>query len=147
MNKVPGPFVIVHNIGDVHNAVAAASKLGRPVTLISPPGAGASMGPEVFKHMVEAGIDARIGSSSRDSITAVFDCASEPGQAMAAIQAGIRHIRIDAGDDVRRKLCDMVGEDGSVLDGTPLSAFDPGSANKNNDTLLNWLSSQSETTT
>lgn len=147
MNKVQGPFVIVHNIGDVRNAVAAASKLGRPVTLISPPGAGASMGPEVFMHMVDAGIDADIGSSSRHAVTAVFDCASEPGQAMAAIRAGLRHIRIDAGDDVRRKLCDMIGEYGSVLDSTPLSAFDPDDTNRNNDALLNWFNAQPETPT
>lgn len=124
MTGVHGPYVIVHTITHVREAVSTAQTLGRPVTLISAPGAAASTGAEVFMHMIEAGLAEAKKTGYRAVITAVIDCGSDPGQALQAIRLGCTNIRLDAGTDVITKFRDMVGPDGLVLDGTPLNVYD-----------------------
>lgn len=118
MSGLSGPFLIVHNIGHVRDAMATARELGHPVTLISAPGAAASLGPEVFKQMIDA-VRSEFPSAN---VNAVLDCGSDPGPALQAIRHGCENIRLDAEVDVLNKLRDMaVGE---VLDGAPLDAYD-----------------------
>ncbi|MBO6521534.1 MAG: hypothetical protein JJ900_11520 [Rhodospirillales bacterium] len=136
MSGLSGPYLIVHNIGHVRDAVTTAKELGRPVTLISAPGAAASLGPDVYRRMVEAALS----ESSATGISAVIDCADDPGQAMQAIRLGCRNIRLDADEDVLRKLRDMTT--GEVLDGTPLAAYDMSQGSGN---LAAWLQGQAET--
>lgn len=133
MGAPSGPYLIVHNIGHARDAVATAREFGRPVTLISAPGAAASIGPEVFKQM----IDAVLGDDPPDGITAVLDCGSDPGPALQAIRYGCENIRLDADAEVLNKLSDMTS--GTVLDGAPLDAYDMANGNAN---LAVWLQGQ-----
>lgn len=134
MTRVLGPYVVVHNIGQARIAVAVSQNLGRPVTLISPPGAVASMGPEVFCQMVE--------SAAGDApLSAVMDCGTDPGQALAALRGGCANIRLDAADDVLAKFRDMAGSDGVVLNGAPITAFDMADRNNGEDAFRVWLES------
>lgn len=136
MSGLSGPYLIVHNIGHVHDAVATAQELGRPVSLISAPGAAASIGPDVFRRM----IGAVLSESDADRISAIIDCADDPGQAMQAIRLGCTNIRLDADEDVLNKLREMTA--GMVLDGTPLAAYDMSSGSGD---LAQWLQGQPET--
>ncbi len=118
MSGLSRPFLIVHDIGHVRDAVATAKDLGRPVTLISAPGAAASMGADVFNRMIDA-----VRAENPDSdIVAVIDCGADPGQAMQALRFGSQNIRLDAPEGVLAKLRDMA--DGMILDGGPIAAYD-----------------------
>jgi len=135
MTRVHGPFVIVHNIGHARDCVAMTQKLGRPVTLISPPGAVASMGPDVFLEIIAQACD----DAPQEAITAVMDCGNDPGQALAALRAGCNAIRLDADAGVLSKLRDMAGSKDAVLDGTPLALFDMAEPTATPDALQRWL--------
>jgi len=135
MARVQGPYVVVHNTGHVRDCVAMSQKLGRPVTLISPPGAVASMGPEVYRQMIASAISGPLP----EGITAVIDCGDTPGQALAALRAGCLAIRLDADSDVLAKLRDMAGSDGVVMDGAPLHALDLADPAIPPDALHDWL--------
>jgi hypothetical protein len=139
MTGLSGPFVIVHTIGHVRDAVAASLKLGRPVTLISAPGAAAYMGPEVFLRMTEGDP----GTPPPKGISVVIDCAADPGQALEALRVGLRHIRLDAADEVLAKFRDMT--DGTVLDGAPINAYDMAAHDDHNgaERLTDWLQAES----
>lgn len=141
MTGVHGPYVIVHTLAHVREAVSTAQNLGRPVTLISAPGAAASTGAEVFMHMIEAGLeDAGISGSP-----AVIDCGSDPGQALQAIRLGCTNIRLDAGPDVIAKFRAMVGPDGLVLDGTPLNVYDFAENDRDQASgLKDWLQTEQQ---
>lgn len=118
MSGLSGPFLIVHDIGHVRDAVAIAREHGRPVTLISAPGAAASMGADVFNRMIDA---VRAEDPDTD-ISAVMDCGADPGQAMQALRMGCKNLRLNAEESVLRKLRDMT--DGIVLDARPIAAYD-----------------------
>jgi len=135
MSGLSGPFLIVHNIGHARDAVAAAKDLGRPVTLISAPGAAASMGADVFNRMIDA-----VRTEIPDiEIVAVIDCGSDPGQAMQALRLGSRNLRLDAHEDVLKKLRDMT--DGMVLDASPIAAYDMSNGTRD---LTAWLEGRAE---
>jgi hypothetical protein len=75
----PGPVVL---IDDRHAAMAAVAS-GRPVTLLSPPGAAATLGPLWWRALMDA---------AREAATApmadILDCGAAPGYAMAALRCG-----------------------------------------------------------
>ena len=142
MTGVHGPYVIVHTIAHVREAVSTAQTLGRPVTLISAPGAAASTGAEVFMHMIAAGLE----DSGISVYPAVIDCGSDPGQALQALRLGCTNIRLDAAPEVIAKFHDMVGPDGLVLDGTPLNVYDFADYDRDQAPgLEDWLQTEQQT--
>jgi hypothetical protein len=75
----PGPVVLI----DDRLAAMAAVERGRPVTLLSPPDAAATLGPLGGRARREA---------AREAATApmadILDCGAAPGYAMAALRCG-----------------------------------------------------------
>ncbi len=79
--KLP-PAVVVHGLGDARRALAP----GRPVTLLSGPGAAIYAGAGWWRALVAAS-----GTAGPD----VLDCADAPGRAMEALRAGCRLLVLD----------------------------------------------------
>ena len=82
----PVPAVVVHAPAEAALALALAGPAG--VVLLSAPGAAGSLGPAWFQALIGAAVAAAPGVSH----LAVLDCADAPGQALAAIRAGLRAV-------------------------------------------------------
>ena len=82
------PAVVVHGLPDA----LAALRQGRPVTLLSAPGAASFAGVLWWRALVEAA--RRAGPDA--GMTDVLDCADAPGRAMAALREGQRLLVLDA---------------------------------------------------
>ena len=99
------PAVIVHGLADVRAALA----LGRPVTLLSAPGAGMYAGCLWWRSLVE-GVRG----------DAVLDCADGSGAALAALRIGVCRLvlwREAPGWDAVAEIA--AGQGGFVLDRAP----------------------------
>jgi hypothetical protein len=76
------PAVVVHGLADARQALRA----GRPVTLLSAPGAALFAGCLWWRELLAAARAAHPATPAAD----VLDCADAPGPAMAALRAGQR---------------------------------------------------------
>jgi len=117
---VTGKRVRVHTVQHARAALAAASELGKPVTLISAKGAAATLGAGYFRKM----IDAARADFPDAAAEAILDCGDDPGYALAALQEGMEAIRVDAPVDVRRKIDDIAVQCGARLDTDDDDALD-----------------------
>lgn len=131
------PFIIVHNIEHVRRALRVADMLKCPISLLSTPDAAGTIGPAVFRDMIDISIQET--SFDPDQVHAFIDCGSNAGHALKAIQEGCRHIRIDASLEVLDKLRDMVSPDGRIIDAAPISTLDLEDASLSDETIRNWL--------
>jgi hypothetical protein len=80
------PAVVVHAPAEAALALALAGPAG--VVLLSAPGAAGSLGAAWFQAIIAASVAASPGVPH----LAVLDCADAPGQALAAIRAGLRAV-------------------------------------------------------
>jgi hypothetical protein len=75
------PAVIIHSLADARNVLA----LGRPVTLLSAPGAGVYAGANWWKALTD-----QARPEFPDAVfDNVLDCADSAGAAMAALRVGV----------------------------------------------------------
>jgi hypothetical protein len=81
------PAIVVHGLAQALAALAA----GRPVTLLSAPGAGAFAGALWWRALVAQARAAHPATPCAD----ILDCADAPGHAMAAIRAGQEILVLD----------------------------------------------------
>ena len=80
------PAVVVHGLGDAR----AALRTGRPVTLLSGPGAASNAGCGWWRALVAQAL-AEAGRDAPD----VLDCADAPGRAVEALRAGCLRLVLD----------------------------------------------------
>ncbi len=105
------PQFVVYALADARAALQAAKELDAAITLVSPAGAGAFGGSAWFCELIAQARNAVSGAT----FDSVFDCASEAGDALAAIREGVTAIRFDGPDEVRRKVEDIAAKSGSTL--------------------------------
>ncbi len=103
--------VIVHNLAHARAALAAATALEAPVTLMSAPGAAAYLGAGYFQAMVE---EARAEFPSVPA-PALLDCGDKPGLALAALRQGIEAVRFNGKKTVRAKITEIARKHGAEL--------------------------------
>lgn len=120
MTEINHP-VIVHSLDDARAALAAAAALGCPLTLASAPGAAAYAGAAWFRDLVS---QARTAHPSVP-VVAVLDCGDQPGLALAALRAGLRHLRCAAPPEAAFRLADIAGQLGATVIADIGPAFDP----------------------
>ncbi len=105
------PAVMIHGLPDARAAVAP----GRPVTLLSAPGAGLYAGCLWWRSVID-----RV---RRDApVTDILDCADGTGQALAALRSGVLIIvlwRTAPGRDAVVQIAASLG--GNVLAEAPVS--------------------------
>lgn len=73
--------VTVHGVGHARAALAMAEGLGRPVLLLSGPGAGGYAGALWWRGVVDLALDGRPGLDA-------LDCGDQAGRALEALAAG-----------------------------------------------------------
>jgi hypothetical protein len=117
---MPRPAVIIHDVAHARAALAAAAALGVAVTLRSAPGAASSLGPSVFRAMVDA---ARENAAAAD-VEAVMDCGRDAGRALSALRHGIERVRVDLPPATVKRLADIAGCYGAAIDHDDGVAFD-----------------------
>lgn len=103
------PAITVIGPAQAAAAVAAAVATGLPVTLLSAPGAAASVGPAWFAALVENARSRCPGAA----VTAVLDCGDAPGHALAALRLGFGTIRFDGASAAR--IGDIAGQYGATV--------------------------------
>ena len=82
--------IIIYSLEHAEAALKAAVDVDVDVTLISPPGAAATMGATVFRDIVAKAAE-RFPQARFKSI---LDCGDEPGMALGAFRHGIKGVRI-----------------------------------------------------
>jgi len=106
--------VLVHDAAQAMAALAAAGPRG--VALVSAPGAAGFLGPGWFLAMLAPALAAFPDVPCR----AVLDCADAPGQALAALRAGVRWVVLAAEVPGFAQICAAAAEGGaSVLPAAP----------------------------
>jgi len=103
-----GAVFIVHSLAHAVAAFTAAAEAGRPVLLLSAPGAALYAGPGWWRAMVEA---ARAAAPAAHC-TAILDCGDDAGAAQGAIRAGVEAIVFTGRADVAARLADIAGQRG-----------------------------------
>jgi hypothetical protein len=131
------PFIIVHNIEHVRRALRVAASLKCPTFLLSTPDAAGTIGPAVFRDMIDISI--KETDLDPDQVFAFIDCGSNAGHALKAVQEKCRHIRINASSEILVKLRDMLGSDSRVIDAVPISTLDLEDTSISDEAILNWL--------
>jgi len=103
------PAIVFHDLADAKAALAAAAALGKPVTLLSAPGAASYAGPGWFRAVVE---QARATHPDAEAV-AVLDCGDRPGHALAALREGVTAIRFSG--RTAGKIEDIVAQYGALV--------------------------------
>jgi len=117
------PVVIVHSLGQAVAALTAAAQAGRPVALISAPGAGSYVGPGWFGALVAAAREA----VPEARFSALLDCGDDVGAALAAIRSEIEGILFTGRTDVACRLADIARQHGvRFVTDRPAPALDLG---------------------
>ncbi len=135
-----GAAVVVHDIHHARRALNRAQTLGVDVTLISAPGAAATLGPAVFREMI-ATVRAELPTTTI-GVDAVLDCGDDPGPALQALRSGCTYISSEAPDAVFVKLSDIAEQGGGIVVRGPITALDLGD-DVDDDTLDTWLGDNS----
>jgi hypothetical protein len=103
--------VVVHGLAEALTALDAATDAGRTALLVSPPGAAGYAGAGWFRALTDRLAAARPGAD----LIAVLDCADRPGWVLAALRAGIRHIRFAGDGPARPALAEIAAAHGATL--------------------------------
>jgi hypothetical protein len=114
------PAVVVH--GREHAAWALRIAAGRPVLLVSAPGAALNAGPGWFKAVLDQAAAAHPGAR----LDAALDCAAAPGAALAALRAGFKLVVFDLGQPSAASVLGAAAEAGAEVLGARPEALDLG---------------------
>ena len=103
--------IIIHSLEHAEAALSVAVAMDVDVTLISPPGAAATMGATVFRDIVAKAAE----SYPQARFKCILDCGDEPGMAMGAFRHGIEGVRISNGPKLSEKLADIAKQRGGFV--------------------------------
>lgn len=106
------PRIIVHDATHATAALAAAEDLAVPVVLASAAGAGVYMGAPWFLAVIGAAARAH----PRARFTAQLDCGAAAGYALAALQAGVGHVRVALAPATLARLADIAAQLGAQVE-------------------------------
>lgn len=121
MAKQRACVVMVHNAAEAIDAARAAASAGKPVTIVSPPGAALFAGPIWFKALTDA---AREEIAPTAAVTFMLDCADSPGAVMAAIRARIEAVSFHGNAQALARLAAIAKSAGVILQAPPAAAVD-----------------------
>lgn len=124
------PAVVVHGLADARLALA----MGRPVTLLSAPGAAGYAGCGWWRAMTTAARTEAPGVEAPD----ILDCLDQTGRAIEALRHGLRRIILLPGAPAREDVAARAAALGAaLLDARPpaLDLAQPGAARR----LAAWL--------
>lgn len=102
---------VVHGIAHVRAALAAARETGCAIRLVSAPSAAGYAGGAWFAALERSG---RRAFPDVDA-TFILDCGDAPGWALAAIRAGVRHIRLSGNRRARDSVAAIAAASGARI--------------------------------
>jgi hypothetical protein len=117
----------VHGLADALAAVETAAALGRPVILVSAPGAAAYGGAGWFKALVALARE----RWPEANVTAMLDCGDRADLVQGALRAGLADLVFTGPAPVAARLADIAGQQGARLHRRrppSLEIADPGGA-------------------
>jgi hypothetical protein len=114
------PALVVHGRAQAEWALRVAA--GRPLLLLSAPGAALNAGPGWFMAVIEQAA-AQFPSAP---LAAALDCAEAPGAALAALRAGFKLIIFDLGHPSAASVLGAAQEAGAEVLGIRPEALDLG---------------------
>ena len=117
--------------------LCVAASLKCPTFLLSTPDAAGTIGPAVFRDMIDISI--KETDLDPDQVFAFIDCGSNAGHALKAVQEKCRYIRISASSEILVKLRDMLGSNSRVIDAAPISTLDLEDTSISDEAIFNWL--------
>jgi hypothetical protein len=117
------PAVVVHGRAQAEWALRVAA--GRPLLLLSAPGAALNAGPGWFRHVLEQAAAAHPGTP----FSAALDCAAAPGAALAALRAGFKLVIFELGHPAGASVLGAAEEAGAEILGIRPEALDLGALN------------------
>lgn len=127
--------VIIHSSAHARAALAAATRLNRPVTLYSAANAAAYGGAAWFAAIVTA---AR--SDFPDAqCDAVLDCGDQAGWALAALRHGCRALVLRATPAIRDKIAAIAATQDARLDDGATAALDLRHCGDPDSAVMAWL--------
>ena len=106
-----GRVIVVRSLAEAEAALAAASALAAPVTLLSAEGAADSVGPLWFSELVA---QARAAYPAAE-VRAILDCGDSPGSAAAALRLGFETIRFGGRGRAAEALAAIADQYGATL--------------------------------
>ena len=124
--------VIVHSLAQAKAALAAGLAAGRPVLLLSAAGAAGTVGPGWWREVTAAARAAH----PKVNAEALLDCGDAPGDAMAALAAGVTELSFHGSEPARQKLVQM----GAALHPRPVQALDLADEPRPETACRAWLS-------
>lgn len=130
----PPASVVIHDLNHAKQALSAARRTGRPVHLVSAPGAAGYLGPALFKQI----IDQARAAEPVVRATACLDCADEPGTALDAIRLGVEAVSLSAAPEVLAKIESAAIAAGAKMANRPAQALDMADADADR-RLDTWL--------
>jgi fructose/tagatose bisphosphate aldolase len=83
--------ITVHGLEEAKAALDAARAEGRKAVLTTAPGASAYLGAACARALADAA--AAYAPEALDYL--IYDCGNRPGDVMAGLRAGLRHLRLD----------------------------------------------------
>jgi hypothetical protein len=107
MNKKATTFetaaaVTVTSLAEAKTVIAVAQRLGRPLILLTEPGACARVGPGYLLEMMrQAGCD-------DETLCAVLDCGEDAGYAMLALRLGWKDLHLTGDPDTIERIRQMI---------------------------------------
>ena len=116
----PPASVVIHDLSHAQMALSAARRTGRPVHLVSAPGAAGYLGPALFKQIID---QARAAEPAARATTCL-DCADEPGMALDALRQGVEAVSLSAAPEVLGKIESAATQAGARLATRPTRALD-----------------------
>ena len=114
------PAVVVHGRAQAEWALQVAA--GRPVLLLSAPGAALNAGPGWFKAVLDQAAAAHPGAR----LHAALDCAAAPGAVLAALRAGFKLVVFDLEHPSAASVLGAAAEAGAEVLGARPEALDLG---------------------
>lgn len=106
-----GRAIVVRNLAEAEAALAAASDLRHPVTLLSAENAANTVGPLWFRELVA---QARAAHPEAE-VTAILDCGDAPGSVAAALRLGFTQIRFSGRGRAAQALAEIAAAQGATL--------------------------------
>ena len=123
----------MRDLAEARAVVAAARRLGRPVTLVNEPGAHAWLGPGYLLEMVR-----QAGADGRDAVAAL-DCGEDAGFAMLALRVGWRDLHLAGNADAVVRVSAMTGRAGGRFHAVLPDALTLAPGESADEALARWL--------
>ena len=112
--------ITVHNLAHARAALAAASDLDVPVTLLSPPHGAGYLGAGYFLSLAT-----QASAEYPDARASwILDCGDAPGLALGALARGCTAIRFTGSPAVRKKIADIAAQSGARIDNRKFKVLD-----------------------